>query len=168
MTKTSTIKSQRQQESDRTLTQLKETVPSILARYPVDAAYVYGSVARGTMLPFSDVDIALLLSEELSPYERLKLELTIQGDIEAASNLHPVDVRSINEAPLLVQGRVVQEGILFHEGDRARRVAFEVATRKRYFDFAPVARRLQESFLHKVHQEGLSYGRSRNPGHDSQ
>lgn len=164
----STIKLQRQQESDRILTRLKETLPSILARYAVDAAYVYGSVARGTVMPFSDVDIALLLNENLPSYERLKLELTIQGDIEAASSLYPVDVRSINEAPLLVQGRIVQEGILLYEADRARRVAFEVATRKRYFDFAPVARRLGKAFLHKVHQEGLLYGRSGNPGHDSQ
>jgi predicted nucleotidyltransferase len=152
----STIKLQRQQDSNRILTRLKEMVPSILARYPVDAAYVYGSVARGTVMPFSDVDIALLLNEYLPSYERLKLELTIQGDIEAASSPYPADVRSINEAPLLIQGRVVQEGILLYEGDRARRVAFEVATRKRYFDFAPVARRLQKAFLHKVHGDGTA------------
>jgi hypothetical protein len=59
---------------------------------------------------------------------------------------------------LLVQGKVVQEGLLVYEGDRSRRVAFEVETRKRYFDFAPAARRLRTAFLDKVHREGLLYG----------
>ena len=90
-------------------------------------------------------------------YERLKLELTIQGDIEAISGFSPVDVRIINQAPLLVQGRIIQEGVLLYEQDRARRIAFEIATRKRYFDFAPVARRLQNIFLERVHKEGLLY-----------
>jgi predicted nucleotidyltransferase len=141
------VKVQRRQEANRIITWLGEVLPSILARYPVDAAYVYGSVAQGTMTPLSDVDIALLLTNPLPPYEGLKVELAIQGDIEAACNLSPVDVRAINEAPLTVQGRIARQGILLYERDRGRRIAFEVATRKRYFDFAPVARRLRDAFL---------------------
>jgi predicted nucleotidyltransferase len=153
-----TVKAQRHQEAIRILARLREVVPSILAQYPVDAAYIYGSVARGTITPFSDVDVALLLMTLPPPYKRLKLELTIQGDIEAACGLSPVDVRAINQAPLLVRGRIVQTGVLLYERDRARRVAFEVATRKRYFDFAPVARHLRNAFLQRVHSEGLLYG----------
>jgi predicted nucleotidyltransferase len=152
------VKVQRRQEANRIITRLGKVLPSILARYPVDAAYVYGSVARGTMTPLSDVDIALLLTAPLLPYERLKTELAIQGDIEAACDLSPVDVRAINEAPLVVQGRIVQQGILLYERDRGHRIAFEVATRKRYFDFAPEAHRLRDTFLQRVHREGLLYG----------
>jgi len=151
----SKVKAQRKQEADRVLARLREVLPSILAQYPVDAAYVYGSVARGTMTPLSDVDIALLLAVPLPPYERLRMELTLQGDIEVVCGLSPVDVRAINEAPLMVQGRIVQQGILLYKGDRARRVAFEGATRKRYFDFAPVSRRLRDAFLERVHRKGL-------------
>ena len=115
-------------------------------------------MARGRVIPLSDVDIALLLIAPLPPYERLTMELTIQGDIEAACGLSPVDVRAISEAPLTVQGRIVQQGILLYERDRARRIAFEIETRKRYFDFAPVARRLRDAFLQRVHREGLLYG----------
>jgi len=140
------------------LAQLRRTIPSVLAGYPVDAAYVYGSVARGTVTPFSDVDIALVLSKPLPPYDRLMLEFAIQAAIEDVSGLRPVDVRAINEAPLLVRGKVVQQGILLYQRDKARRVAFEVQTRKRYFDFAPVARRLRVAFLDKVRREGLLRG----------
>lgn len=148
----------RREEAARILARLRDVLPSVLAEYPVDAAYVYGSVARGTVMPFSDIDVALLLDESPPAYDRLMLELNIQAAIEDASGLKPVDVRAINEAPLLMRGEVVQRGMLVYESDRARRVAFEVHTRQRYFDFAPVARRLSVAFLDKLHREGLHHG----------
>jgi predicted nucleotidyltransferase len=151
------IQEERRQNAEQVMARLKRCLPAVLAEYPVDAAYVYGSVARGTATPLSDVDIAVLLTEPLSSRDRLKLELTIQGEIETRCGLSPVDVRAINGAPLMVQGRVVQQGRLVYERDRARRVHFEVMTRKRYFDFAPVARHLQEAFLERVRQDGLRY-----------
>ena len=151
-------KAQRRQESRRVLARMKEVIPSILAQHPVDAAYAFGSAVRGTMTPLSDVDIALLLTSPVPPYERLKLELAIQGEIETASGLFPVDVRAINSAPLMVKGRIVQQGLLLYERDRAHRLAFEVATRKRYYDFAPAANRLRDAFLERVRREGLLYG----------
>ena len=66
------VEAQRRQLADRMLAQLRETLPSVLAEYPVDAAYVYGSVARGTVTPLSDAAIALVLSEPFSPYDRLR------------------------------------------------------------------------------------------------
>lgn len=152
------VRTERQLESERILTRLREVAPPILARHPVDAAYIYGSVARGTADSLSDADVALLLSETLPPYERFMLELTIQGDIEMAGGLPTVDVRAINEAPLMARGRILEQGILFYEQDHKRRVAFEVATRKRYFDFAPFARSLRDAFLERVHREGLLNG----------
>jgi predicted nucleotidyltransferase len=154
----SDVRAGRRREAAQILEQLKKVLPSVLAEYPVDVAYVFGSVARGTVTPFSDVDIALIFSETLPPYERLKMELEIEAAIEDASGLRGMDVRAINEAPLLVRGEVVQEGVRLYERDHARRVAFEVETRKRYFDFAPVARRLQTAFLDKIRREGLLHG----------
>ena len=149
---------ERQQQASQIMACLRAIIPAILTRYPVDAAYVYGSVARGTVTPFSDVDVALVLSESPPPYERLMLELDIQAAIEDASGVSEADVRAINEAPLSVRGKVVQQGVLVYERDRARRVSFEVQTRKRYFDFAPAAQRLRTAFLDRIHRKGLFRG----------
>ena len=149
------IKRQRQKESVRILERLKDILPQVLAKYPVEAAYVYGSIARGTVTPFSDVDIALLMSSYLPPYEQLALELSIQGEIEAAGGVSPVDVRSINQSPLLVKGRIIQQGVLIYERDRVCRIDFEVLTRKQYFDFAPIGHRLGDAFLEHIHKKGL-------------
>jgi predicted nucleotidyltransferase len=126
-----------------------------LAGYPVEIAYLHGSVANGTPLPDSDVDIALVLSEVPPPYERLKLELEIQAALEDACQLSNVDVRTINQAPIMAQGPIVQEGILLYNRDRAQRIAFEVLTRKKYFDYRPTAERMQRAFLDHIRKEGL-------------
>ena len=66
-----------------------------------------------------------------------------------------IDVRIINEAPLLVRGHILQEGVLVYEGDHQARVNFEVATLGRYFDYAPIAKRLQQALLDHVRREGI-------------
>jgi predicted nucleotidyltransferase len=152
------VQEERQQRAEQIVARLRQELRVLLAPYPVDAAYVYGSVARGTATSLSDVDIALLLESSLSPYDRLQLELAVQGDIATAGGVPSADVRSINEAPLMVQGRIVQQGVLVYERDHKHRVRFEVITRKRYFDFAPVARRLGEAFLKHIREGGMRYG----------
>jgi len=167
---------QRRARSARIVARIRKILPQALATHPITAAYVYGSVARGTATPMSDVDIALVIEPlTQSSYDQLKLELSIQAGIEDAARavaraadteagavdpieLPEIDVRIINNAPLTVQGRILQEGVLVYEGNHQARVEFEVATRKRYFDFAPVAKRLQEALLDHVHREGILNG----------
>lgn len=156
----SDVRSERRQHAAEIITRLKACVADVLAKYPVEIAYLHGSVARGHPLPASDIDIALLVSELPPPYERLILELNIQAALEDASHLSNLDVRIINQAPLMVQGRIVQEGILLYSRDKGRRVDFEVLTRQKYFDYRPVAERMQHAFLDYLRKEGLSHGQS--------
>ena len=149
---------ERRQNANQVIARLERCLHAVLAPYPVAAVYVYGSVARGTATTLSDVDLALLLTDSVSPYDRLQIELSVQGDIEIACGSLAVDVRAINDAPLMVQGTVVQEGRLVYERDRARRIGFEVMTRKLFFDLEPVARRLRTAFLKRVREDGLLYG----------
>jgi predicted nucleotidyltransferase len=141
---------------------LRAVAPEVLGRYPVDAAYVYGSVARGTPLPDSDVDIALLWDTPPAPYQRLLTELEIQAALEDASGLARLDVHSLNDAPLNVRGAILAESILLYCVDHDHRVAFEVNTRKRYFDFQPLAARLRQRILARIREKGLHYGQTRN------
>ena len=58
---------ERQIEASQIIQALKVHLPDILQGRPVLLAYAYGSVAADTMTPFSDVDIALVLSDESLP-----------------------------------------------------------------------------------------------------
>jgi predicted nucleotidyltransferase len=141
----------------RLASDLRSVLPGILDHEPVSLAYLYGSVTTGRMHPFSDVDIALLVDEGLSPLERLKLTLGIQLDLADQCDLSNADVRIINDAPLIFQGRVVCDGLLIYVGDEQERIEFETVTRLRYFDYQPVHRRLQDAFFADLRERGL-YG----------
>lgn len=95
---------------------LRAEMPSILAKYPVLLAYLYGSVAEGSSTPTSDVDIGLVFepTARLSPYEQMDQELRIAAEIEDRLAINEADVRRIDDAPLPVQGKVVTEGILLY------------------------------------------------------
>lgn len=131
---------------------LRQCLPVILKHRPVLLAYVYGSVAERCPTPLSDVDIALVVSPDcgLDAYRRFMLELEIAVELEEHCGIQDVDVRSINDAPLRVQGHVVTKGLLLYSKDEDFRVAYEVRTRKRYFDFQPVLAMMRESYFARL------------------
>ncbi len=133
---------------ERVLSQLRAVLPRILAGRPVLAAYLYGSVAEGYARPDSDVDVALVLMADhgLSPYQWMLMELGIAAEIEDDCGPREVDVRSINDAPLVVQGTMMTEGILVYDRAEAARADYEVLTRKMYFDFLPVVKMMREAY----------------------
>ena len=102
----------------------------------VIAAYLFGSVARGTATPDSDVDVGILLSSE--PSGTLDdLYLTLEGDLERALGRR-VQIIVLNNAPADLVHRVLRDGRLLLDRDRAARIRFEVDMRNRYFDLMPV------------------------------
>jgi predicted nucleotidyltransferase len=117
----------------------------------------------GRALPSSDADMALVLESNcsLSAYERMRLEFDIAAEVESRCHINKADVRSINEAPLTVQGMVVTEGVLLYSRDEEFRVEFEVYTRKLYFDFLPVQEMMRHSFFENVQKEGFLSGKTR-------
>jgi len=140
------------------ISKLLDVFPCFLENQPVSLAYLYGSVTTGRTTPFSDVDIALLVDEDLSPLERLKLTLRIQLDLADHADISNADVRIINDAPLVFRGRVVGDALLVYARDEQERVEFETTTRLRYFDYQPVHKRLQDAFFADLRERGL-YGR---------
>lgn len=104
-------------------------------REGIAAAYVFGSVARGTAGPRSDVDVAVLYTGD-PPAGFAGLGIPLAGDLERL--LHrPVDVVVLNRAPADLVHRILRDGHLLVECDRCRRIAFEIRSRNDYFDLLP-------------------------------
>jgi hypothetical protein len=59
--------------------------------------------------------------------------LDIQGDLEARLRL-PVDVVAMDGAPPDLLHRILRDGVLVHESDHGRRIAFELKARNEFFD----------------------------------
>ncbi len=100
--------------------------------------YLFGSVARGEAGPASDVDVAVLY--EKTPRPELDAgPLDFEGRLERA--LHrPVQLVVLNRAPADLVHRVLRDGQVLLDRDRAARIRFEVAKRNEYFDLEPIRR----------------------------
>jgi predicted nucleotidyltransferase len=64
---------------------------------------------------------------------------TLAGDLERALR-RPVDLVVLNTASADLVHRVLRDGQIVLDRDRARRLRFEVAKRNEYFDLEPIRR----------------------------
>jgi len=121
-------------------TSLEQRIIQVLGGRPdVIAAYLFGSMARGTNRPDSDADIAVLF--DASPPRRLDgPRLNLEGDLEKVLG-RPVDLVVLNDAPVDLRIRVLRDGRLLVDRARGTRIAFEVQTRNEAFDPEPVLQR---------------------------
>jgi predicted nucleotidyltransferase len=146
----------RGKEVGHMLAMLNESLPGILSGQPVAFAYLYGSALTGMMTPQSDIDIGLVVSDSLAPAASLKLILHLKRELEERSGLSNVDIRIINDAPLVFRGRVVTDGILIFSTNETERVRFETSTRLQYFDYLPIHLKMQSVFFEDIRKRGLN------------
>ncbi len=119
----------------------------------VAVAYVFGSRARGTARPDSDLDLAVLLTGPAMP-DLLEQEL-LAVRLADVLDVPSVDLLLLDQAPLELRARVVREGRLLHSADEPRRVRFEVDTQSRWFDVAPAHADQTRSYLRHLASAGL-------------
>jgi uncharacterized protein len=121
-----------------------------LAGAPADvvAVYLYGSVARGTAGPASDVDLGVLLSSR-PPATLEGRMLDYEGTLTTALD-RPVQVVILNDAPADLVHRVMRDGRVVLERDRSARIRFEVRARNEYFDLRPILQRYRTAALRKA------------------
>jgi predicted nucleotidyltransferase len=101
----------------------------------VTAVYLFGSVARDAASSSSDVDLGVLLR---TPPRTLEGHLfDYQDRLQGAFRLR-VHIVVLNDASADLVHRVLRDGQLLLERDRAARIAFEVRARNVYFDLLPV------------------------------
>lgn len=122
---------------------LESTLADRLAReLGLDAAYLFGSVARGTPRAHSDIDLGLLFAS--SPAATLAAQpFHLEADLTLLLK-RPVSIVVMNVAPPDLVHRILRDGILILEGNRSRRIAFEVRMRNAWWDLLPVLRQYRK------------------------
>ncbi|MBC7343587.1 MAG: nucleotidyltransferase domain-containing protein [Clostridia bacterium] len=126
----------------------------LIARYlekqdDIVAAYLFGSQARGTQRDESDIDVAVLFSSEGDKLARFDRRLEIIIALERALG-KKVDVIDIQAAPLLLQHHILLDGRLLVDKQPQRRVDFEVASRRQYFDLKPLLQRRNARMIARI------------------
>lgn len=112
----------------------------------VTAAYVFGSFIKTG--DFHDIDVALLLLEDLPPYQRVKFALRLAGELERSMKpRREFDVKILNSSPVYFQYEVVRTGVLVFERDREARAVYESHLISDYLDKKEMYDFLDREFL---------------------
>jgi len=121
--------------------QIERAVRDVLATEGrgIAAVYLFGSVARGTDRPGSDIDLAILYRKPPGP-SLAELPLELEAALEARLE-RPVQVVALHSAPVDLVHRVLRDGDLLVDADPSERIRFEVRARNEYFDLEPILRR---------------------------
>lgn len=104
----------------------------------IAAAWLFGSVARGTARPDSDVDVGVLFRED-PPRTLAGYRFDLETELELLLRV-PTQLVVLNRAPSDLVFRVLRDGKLLVNQDPSRRVGFEVRTLKEYWDMEPQRR----------------------------
>jgi uncharacterized protein len=116
----------------------------------VVAIYLFGSAALDSMHPSSDVDVAVLGHNRLTPAERFDLQERLAARVGS-----DVDLLDLATATPVMAIQVVTGGRVLYDGDTAARELFEDRT------FGAYARLNEErrGILERIAEEGTIYGR---------
>jgi predicted nucleotidyltransferase len=116
----------------------------------VCAVYIFGSHARGDADAGSDVDIALLFAGEPDPFVTAALEDEIRASLRPVS----CDVVTFNRLRLVLQFRIIREGIVVFCTDDDYRTDVEDSMVRKYLDLRPFVRRSDDELLEIFRKNG--------------
>lgn len=110
---------------------------ALLAEDDIVAAYLFGSFRTGR---FRDLDVGVLLEGQPGSVEAVRRGLSLSRELTHHLGV-PVDVRTLNDAPVSFAFDVLRTGERVVSRDEDRRAAFEARTFSLYHDFLPYRRR---------------------------
>lgn len=122
-------------------------------------AYLFGSQAKGTAGPISDVDLAIFIDPLCTPQTgafgyQSDLSVELQSLLEKE-----VDLIILNDASTMLKYQVLRDGSLIYCRSEKERQRFHEQTVAQYLDFQPFLK-VQSYYLHKRLAEGVYGGGS--------
>ena len=125
-------------------------IGNVISRFDdVDIAYIFGSFLGSDS--FNDIDIALFLSKELTPYNRFKYAMEVAGILE--KEIQPrfeFDVKILNYSTIEFQHEVIRKGVLVFLKDESRKINYESHLLSEYLDFKGMYEFLDKKFLANI------------------
>ncbi|AFM39389.1 putative nucleotidyltransferase [Desulfosporosinus acidiphilus SJ4] len=101
-------------------------------RTEIAAVYLFGSFGTEFEQPQSDIDLGVVFTHPVTLSEELELD----GAISLSVGHDRIDLVNLNRAPIALQFRALQEGVLVYEGDYVKHSDFIEYVLKTYPDYA--------------------------------
>lgn len=123
---------------------LSEIKKLLISKSEIEFAFIFGSFARNEDTELSDIDIAIYQTKHKSKYELIMLEFDIEVKLTERIPAQKFDVRCLNNAPIVVIGKIINEGKLLFARDESFLTDFIVKNRLKYMDYLIVYKPLLE------------------------
>ena len=137
---------------------IRERLPRLAAAFRADsrvaAVYLFGSFARGTEGPLSDVDVAILLTQAIDRSLLGALELDLTAVVSRTLGTDEVSAVILDAAPLPLRYQVIREGRVLLDREPATRIAFEAYTEDMFLDFRPFLDAYDDELLRQLQAAG--------------
>jgi len=119
---------------------IEKKLTEFLANEPeIIAVYLYGSFAKSASTPLSDIDIAILTNKEFNNSTLwLDYALALEQKISEQIAGEKIEVRILNNAPIIIQGKIITEGKLLISNNDKKIRDFEENAIMHYLDFKVV------------------------------
>jgi uncharacterized protein len=125
--------------------ELERAIAWLDERFGVETLWLFGSEAKGTARPGSDLDLAALFLRSPTPRERFDAILDLGSLLDREVDLIDLDRTS----PILAM-QVLRYGRLLVDRNAARRAAFFGRTLSLYEDLKIIRRDAERSLLERV------------------
>ena len=111
------------------------TIRTVLAGFDeIEVGYVFGSFSQGD---FGDVDVAILVAGEPTPYQAMRFRARVERELERGFGYRfEADVKILNTAPISFQYEVIKSGRRVFSRDNERKVRYEAGVLSLYLDYA--------------------------------
>jgi len=128
---------------------LEDRLRQSVASLPeVRLAVLFGSTARGTAGPRSDVDLGVLLDPD-TPDARLRVEVELGRAVGDRS----VDVIFLKEASPLLRFEIAKEGLLLLQREDHLWTLFKEKAMVDWWDWAPYSRMFTEAAVRRLREK---------------
>ncbi len=108
----------------------------LFTQSPVNAAYLAGTLSnRASFGQLSDVDIAILLTDQIKSDQFLDYQLYFFSELAKRLESDTIDVVILNQASLLLKLQVIKYGQILFSRDEKQRISFETKAVMDYLDF---------------------------------
>lgn len=137
-------------------TELRASLERALApRAEVLEAYLFGSEARGEAQPHSDVDVAVFVDPGRTEEAPFGYAAELTSLLQSALGRNDVDVVVLNDAPPMLYGHVLRDGVRLLARDLRATTVRESQALSRYFDFLPQLAKIEAAHRARIARGGF-------------
>jgi len=90
----------------------REQIAEVLRQHPVRLGVLFGSHARGTPTPQSDVDIGIVFVDELTATERLEVQVELVATLTETIKQDLIDITDLERVDPGVGRSALQNGVI--------------------------------------------------------